>query len=186
MGICRPGSGRPSKLTGAIVDRQMEADDETTATQLHSILCRMGYRISLRTVLRCRTQLGWTFRGSAYCQIVHEANRVKRLEYAQRNKDYNFDDVVFTDECSIQLETHRRFSCHRRGDLPRPKPRYWYNYPVWVGHSIKINGHACYSMVMHAIIVLIHVLYIFYFFFPFFFSSLVGLNIQLKFMSGQV
>jgi hypothetical protein len=26
-----------------------------------------GIDISLRTILRCRTALGWTFRGSAYC-----------------------------------------------------------------------------------------------------------------------
>ncbi len=37
-----PGSGRPSKVVAAvkaIVDRQMQDDDETTATQIHTILC---------------------------------------------------------------------------------------------------------------------------------------------------
>ena len=68
----RVGSGRPTKITAEIkqiVEEQMRADDETTAYQLHRLLTEKGYSISLRTILRCRTALGWTFRGSAYCLI---------------------------------------------------------------------------------------------------------------------
>ncbi len=53
-----PGSGRPSKVTEeikAVVDAQMLEDDETTAYQLHFLLVSRGYRLSLRTVLRCPT-----------------------------------------------------------------------------------------------------------------------------------
>ena len=65
-----PGSGRKTIITQEIqeiVEEQMRADDETTATQLHQLLIRRSHNLSLRTVLRCRTALGWTFRGSAYC-----------------------------------------------------------------------------------------------------------------------
>jgi len=58
------GSGRRSVITAEIkdaVEQQMCHDDETTASQLHVILTGMGYSISLRTILRCRTSLGWTF-----------------------------------------------------------------------------------------------------------------------------
>ena len=37
----RPGSGRPTKITPdmkALIDRQMDSDDETTATQIHALL----------------------------------------------------------------------------------------------------------------------------------------------------
>ena len=101
----------------------MTRDDETTATQLHRMLVDNGVDISLSTILRCRTSLGWTFRGSAYCQLIRENNKVKRLEWAQWNKDDNFDDVIWTDECSIQLENHRRFCCRKEGQPPKPKPR---------------------------------------------------------------
>ena len=30
-------------------------------------------------VLRCRTYLGWTFRGSSYCQLIRHENKQKRL-----------------------------------------------------------------------------------------------------------
>ena len=57
------------------VEDQMRSDDETTAHQLYSLLSRRGYSLSLRIILRCKTILGWTFRESAYCQLIHNANK---------------------------------------------------------------------------------------------------------------
>ena len=125
------GSGRPSKITQEIrniVEEQMRLDDETTAYQLHSILTSKGIPISLRTILRCRTSLGWTFRGSSYCQLIRTENKAKRLEWAQQHRSDTFDEVVWTDECTVQLETHRRFCCRKRGEPPRNKPRYDDNF----------------------------------------------------------
>lgn len=123
----RIGSGRPSRITAeikAIVEQQMRRDDESTAYQLHRLLINEGYQISLRTVLRCRTSLGWTFRGSSYCQLIRDANKKKRLDWCKANKDNNFEDVIFTDESSIQMESHRRFCCRKIGQPPKNKPRY--------------------------------------------------------------
>lgn len=126
----RSGSGRPSKVTEQVkhlVEQQMQKDDETTASQLHQLLLGNRILISLKTILRCRAQLGWTFRGSAYCQLIRNANKVKRLEWALSNlaeaKD-GFGDVIWTDESSIQLETHRRHSYRKIGNPPKYKPRY--------------------------------------------------------------
>ena len=122
----QPGSGGKTKITDEvkkIVDERMAIDDETTATQLHVILTSFGYNLSLSTILRCRTTLGWTYRGSAYCQLIRDANKIKRLDWARTNKDDDFADVVFTDETSVQQESHRRFCCHKRGERPKSKPR---------------------------------------------------------------
>ena len=127
----KPGLGRPSKITAEIkriVNEQTVRDDETTAHQLHRLLASNGYNISLRTILRCRTSLGWTFRGSAYCQMIREPNKVKRLQWAIENQGLDFNDVVWTDECTVQLESHRRFCCRRVGQRPRNKPRYVHVY----------------------------------------------------------
>ena len=104
-----PGSGRPTKITTAIlsiVERQMTIDDETTAVQLQQILADSGHLLSLKTILRSRTKLGWTFRGSAYCQLIRDSNKAKRLEWAGQHLESavtdGFTDVVWTDECSIQ------------------------------------------------------------------------------------
>ena len=72
------GSGRPSLISEEVcLFVEMQTDDETTAYQLHTLLQHNGFLLSLRTVLRCRTQLGWTFRGSSYCQLIRETNKVK-------------------------------------------------------------------------------------------------------------
>ena len=122
----RSGSGRPSKISAEIkeiVEEQMRADDETTATQLHHLLQQRGYTISLHTVLRCRSVLGWTFRGSAYCQLIRDVNKQKRLAWARQYASDDFANVIWTDESSVQLESHRRFCCRKRGEAPKPKPR---------------------------------------------------------------
>ena len=95
----RVGSGRPSKVTSEIkqvVEEQMQQDGKTTAVQLHCILTDKGYRISLRTILRCRTSLGWTFRGSAYCQHIRESNKVKRLAWVREHLHDSFAEVIWT------------------------------------------------------------------------------------------
>ena len=123
----QPGSGRPSKASEAvkqIVELQMQKDDETTATQLHQLLNAKGYTLSLSTILRCRKSLGWTYRGSAYCQLIRDENKVKRVDWAREHIDDDFNDVIWTDETTVQLESHRRFACRKRGEPPRPKPRY--------------------------------------------------------------
>lgn len=126
----RPGSGRPSKITDKIkkvVEEQMRADDETTAHQLHALLNSKGFSLSLRTILRCRISLGWTFRGSAYCQLIREVNKQKRLQWAREILNecaVGFKDVIWSDEATVQLESHRRFCCRKQGEQPRNKPTF--------------------------------------------------------------
>ena len=120
------GSGRPSSLsesTRQLIEEQMRADDETTAIQLYRLLRDKQIDVSLSTILRGRKALGWTFRGSAYCQLIRDANKVKRLDWAKKHMEDNFHSVVWTDECSIQMESHRRHSCRKIGEPPRNKPR---------------------------------------------------------------
>ena len=128
--VRRPGSGLWTVISDdmkEVVEQEMQRDDETTAQQLHAILVRKGYSVSMSTILRCRRKLGWTFRGSAYCQMIRAVNKTKRLEWARayaHEAESGFLDVIFTDETSIQLESHRRFCCRKAGQPPRPKPRY--------------------------------------------------------------
>ena len=147
----RDGSGRPNKVhfatlnllianyvyknkskkvtseVKAIVEERMQDDDETTASQLHKILTDRGYQLSKRTIIRCRVHLGWTFRGSAYCQLIRDANKVKRLEWARMylgEAESGFTDVIWTDESSIQMEAHKRFCYRKAGQVAKNKPRY--------------------------------------------------------------
>jgi len=64
----------------ALVVRQVKDHDETAAVQLHALLLRHGHTTTLKTVLRCHAALGWTFRGSVYCQLIHQQHKVKRAQ----------------------------------------------------------------------------------------------------------
>ena len=100
-------------------------------------------------------KLGWTYRGAAYCQIIREANKLKRLSLCLQNQTKDLKNVIWTDETTFQLENHRRFSHRKRGEKPRPKPRYWtyvllqylgtYNY-YRPKHPVKIHVWAGISM----------------------------------------
>jgi transposase len=126
--VRRIGSGRPPMMTDEmmmVIDEAMEKDDETSATQLQQLLLQRGHRFSLSTILRHRRELGWTFRGSSYCQLIREPNKVKRYEWAKKYENITsvedvFGDVVWTDETTVQIETHRRHCCRKKGKQPRP------------------------------------------------------------------
>ena len=118
----------------------MRKDGETTATQLSEILRQNCISISLCTVLRCREQLGWTFRGSAYCQLIRNVNKQKRLEWALANRWNSFEDVIFSDETSIQIETHRKRCYRKKGEAPKPKPRPKHPVKVHVWGGISMRG----------------------------------------------
>ena len=68
----------------------MRLDDEKTAVQLYALLLGKGYNISLLTILRARSALGWS---SAYCQLIREANK-RRLDWPNANLTYRFLDVI--------------------------------------------------------------------------------------------
>ena len=100
-------TGRPTKLTSAAlrnIDEGMEEDDETTAKELVTALRGAGVSVSTYIALKGRRLLGWTSRGTAYCQLVRAQNREKRLRWAQEYLGASFHDVIWSDETSVQIE----------------------------------------------------------------------------------
>ena len=94
------------------IEQQMQQDPENTASDLVSGLSRT-FRLnpSLSTVKRARRSLGWTFSSTKYCQTVRDANKPKRLDFANmciRNAE-NFDNCIFTDETTIKINTSARY-----------------------------------------------------------------------------
>ncbi len=139
-----PKSGRPSKLkqTLRLIESCMQKDDETTAKQLQIVLKRCGLNISLSTILRARLYLGWSYKGSAYCQMIRDVNKKKRLEWAKVYVGDAFDNVIWTDETTVQLETHKRFCCRKNSQKPRNKPRPKHPAKVHVWGGISWNGRS--------------------------------------------
>ena len=144
----RTGSGRSSKITAEvkeIMEEQMQTYDETSANQLHRLLKSRRYNISLSMILRCRIALGLTFHSSSYYQLIRHANKQKRLDWAKRHTDLVLNDVVWTDEYTVQLESHCRFWCRKPGQPAKNMPRY--TECMAVVSSILQSNNICTSKV---------------------------------------
>ena len=137
-----PRSGRPKKLSmeaKAFIDQQMRKNDEMTSAKIKKKLAKRGISVSSSTVRRSRKEQGWTLQRTAYCQLIRDANKVKRLEFAQRvlESGDTFHNVIFSNECSISLQSYRR-TCFRMADEPtkrKPKPKHPLKVHVWGGIS---------------------------------------------------
>ena len=138
----RARSGRPRKLNEAartFIGEQMQANDETISCQIQKRFQKRGFTVHASTVRRSHKERGCTLQNTRYCQIIREASKAKRLEYAQRVIDIGdtFHNVVFSDECSISLQQFRR-TCYRKIDergKRKPKPKHPLKVHDWAGIS---------------------------------------------------
>ena len=76
-----PGSGRRFKLTPevlALIEEQMQADDETTATHFMKMVNAAGYEVSKSTITRTRRILAWTFQRLQRLQLDRN-DRTRRI-----------------------------------------------------------------------------------------------------------
>ena len=125
-----PRSGRKLKLSDeqiTFIDQKMRENDELTAAEIKQKLSEeFGVDISVATIKRVRREnLGWRSERARYCQFVREPNKMKRLIFcltALEAKD-RFEDAIFTDETSVQIEQYARICFHKEGTQPKRKGR---------------------------------------------------------------
>ena len=157
--VDKPRAGRSSKITlqvKNIIDGALVQNGELNATDLQNRITRAtGNVIPLSTIRRARKKLRWVQEGARYCQLIKIANRPKRLEFAQRclaNAD-TFDDVVWTDESTIQIERHAKKAFRKVGTPPvlKGKPKHPLKVHVWAGISLRgATGIGTFDGIMRA------------------------------------
>ena len=108
------------------IDECMADDDELTATKVHAMLKEKypALIVSVSTVKRAHMELGWTAKKTRYGAMITENNQEKRVEWCRERLDTgdtDFDDVIFTDECMVQLESHRQITFYKKGQPIRYK-----------------------------------------------------------------
>ena len=92
---------------------QLDLDDETTDKELASTLNQVDCNLTIFAVTALKARRMW--RGTAYCQLICAPNRITRLEWARKNLGEHFQNVIWTDETSVQMETHHHFHCYTHG-----------------------------------------------------------------------
>ena len=97
------------------------------------------------TIVRARQTLGWIYHGSAYCQLIREVNNQQRLEFATAYLADSFDNVIWSDETTVQLETHWRRYYRKEGEKARlkPRPKHPVKLHVWAGIRKKGPTGVC-------------------------------------------
>ena len=74
--------------------------------------------------------------------MIREVNKVKRLEWARQNEGDDFSNAIFSDETTVQIETHLRFCFTKSGLKPRYKPRPKHPIEVHVRAAISKKGRS--------------------------------------------
>lgn len=100
------------------IGNALTSNDELTTRQVRGLLVQEfpELSVSLSTVKRARYVLGWVATKPKYCQLIRDA---KRLAWCQKmmEEGEEFNDVIFTDESSVMLETHRKSASGRKVPL---------------------------------------------------------------------
>ncbi len=84
----------------------MESQPDTTASALSDgVQRRFGIDVSAKILSKVRRSLGWTRKATRYCHMIRNDNKIKRFNWCteQLRNNENFDDVIFTDECRVEV-----------------------------------------------------------------------------------
>ena len=124
----------------------MKENDELTYSELKNKLVEdCNVTVSEATIRQARRKIGWIQESAKYCQMVREPNKVKRLMFclkALTEKD-TFENVIFTDETSVQIQQHARLCFRKNGSQPKRKGR--------PKHPLKVynyTSHLIYGFVL--------------------------------------
>ena len=108
------------------IDEKMRENDELTSGELQKLLKdERNVSVSASTVRYARRKLGWKHEKSRYCQLIRNRNKIKRLVFAlkaMKEKD-DFEDAVFTDETSVEIQQFTRYCFRKNGSEPKRKGR---------------------------------------------------------------
>lgn len=156
--IYRDNKGIHNRISGnqhirSRIDNYMKESDEMTTKSVQSRLSREGHDISLTTICTIRQRLGWTLKGTRYCQMIRHANKPKRVQWVQDNNNDRFEDVIWWDETSVWLEQHAKRCYRKKGVTPKkkPKPKYPLKLHVWAGISRRGPTKVCiFNSIMNA------------------------------------
>lgn len=127
-----------------VIDQLLSNDDEITCVQLHQKFHSKfsDISVSLATIKRAKKDLGWVSTTPHYCQLIRENNKQKRVDWCRKciDEGERFTNVIWTDECTVQLEPHHK-TCSRREGMPKPlKPHPKHPQKIHIWGSISMKG----------------------------------------------
>lgn len=125
----------------------MQQDDETTATQLQAMLASRSI-ICVSCYYRSKSASTWLDIQRISLLPAHPATKqgeFKRIDWARTYVNDDFANVIWTNETTVQIETHKHFCYRKNGQKPRtkPHPKHPTKVHVWAGISQKGATQVC-------------------------------------------
>lgn len=78
--------------------------------------------------------------------MIRDVNKEKRLEWCRDRLSGGdtFEDVIWTDECTVQLESYQAKSYHKEGQPAplKPRPKHPAKVNMWAGISAQGATHS--------------------------------------------
>ena len=102
----KPGQGRkfilPPRTVRRMV-REVKSSPKLTVKELQQIVASWGHKVS-KTTIRCNPHANKLFGRHAWkIHFLTYNHKLKRLEFAKRYWDFNWDHVLWSDETKIEL-----------------------------------------------------------------------------------
>ena len=145
-------SGRDSKISSEVaeyMDEQLEEDDELSSVELQRLISRkFAVQISSSSIRRyLRLSLQWSVVRTRFGPMISEKNQRKRVEFARMcmETDDGFDNVIWTDESSVQLRRHSQTMRVKIGKerILKPQAKHTLKVHVWAGISKRGATKIC-------------------------------------------
>ena len=113
------GSGRPrksSKREDQKIVKMTEDNKEMSVKDLSQNLKEKGLSLSYSTIRRRLIEAGLKFGTASSKPFLTEIQKIYRVRFAKRNKNRNWNNVLFTDEATISLSPRNKRFWKRRGE----------------------------------------------------------------------
>jgi len=144
--IHRPG--RPRKLSPKMrrhVGKILKNDHFTTASELKAKLeyTYPGFKVHERTVRRELKKLGYAAILPRRVPLLTEKHKEIRLQWARDHLNYNWNQVVFSDETTFQMFSNTCLAWSKNADPVSPMVKHPFKVHVWAAANIhgKIDIH---------------------------------------------
>ena len=125
----------------------MEEDDEITSAELHKLIARhFSANISAPTLRRyIRQKLEWVAVRTRFGLMISERNKLKRRKFAQMclDEEYICDNLIWSDESSVQLTLHAQTMRVKIGRERVLKPQAKHGLKVHIWAAISRKGATC-------------------------------------------
>ena len=120
------------------VRETLRGNHAQSSTDLQRRLASRGTHVSKPTVQKAIKATGFTASKPRYGQMIRQPNKEKRVEFCQKHiLDNNFDNIIWTDECTIQLHDNKVVIYRPIDGMTHtiPKPKHPLKIHVWAGIS---------------------------------------------------